>query len=591
MHRRMTLLISALVIITVVLSSLLSIQSIRTTHYDAAKTRLTVTAKLVAQELEQLMAPGFDYEAYAHRAAAASGTRVTVISPKGVVLGESDSQTDSMENHFFREEVQKAYSGALGFSRRYSRTLEKDMLYAAYPVKGADGAISVVRVASPMESIDRVLRDESLKVVLISLFGVAAALLISQRFVNRILNPIRNLSAVSARMAEGQYGIRIMEESRDEVGELTRNFNLMSEKLLENMENSKASAVKTRAILSSMINGIIAFDNDRRVMFINPVAETLLGIQEERVRGHHVLEIIRSNLLNDCLEQFLASDQAATADIEVFEPSSRTLSVSTMPILSELQERLGGVILLQDVSEIRKLEQMRKDFVANVSHELKTPLTSIQGFVETLKAGAADQKPVRDKFLDIIEIESARLSALIDDLLTLSAIENRTQFVSQDRIDVTRSVREVLEMLSEQALRKGITLTLDAPSELSPLEGNTGWFKQMLINLVDNAIKYTPDQGMVHVELAEHQEVLEIRVADNGIGIEPEYLDRLFERFYRVDKARSREVGGTGLGLAIVKHIAIAMGGQVAVTSAPGEGSVFTLRLPAGREPEHKDTL
>lgn len=163
--------------------------------------------------------------------------------------------------------------------------------------------------------------------------------------------------------------------------------------------------------------------------------------------------------------------------------------------------------------------------------------------METLKAGAADQKPVRDKFLDIIEIESARLSALIDDLLTLSAIENRTQFVSQDRIDVTRSVREVLEMLSEQALRKGITLTLDAPSELSPLEGNTGWFKQMLINLVDNAIKYTPDQGMVHVELAEHQEVLEIRVADNGIGIEPEYLDRLFERFYRVDKARSREVG------------------------------------------------
>lgn len=583
MQKRLTLLISGLVIATVVLFSLLSVQSIRATHYEDVKTRLTTTSRLIADNLERVVTPGFDYDAFASQAAAVSGSRVTIISPKGAVLGESDTTSGAMENHFFREEVQKAYTGSIGFSVRFSKTLKQDMLYVANPLKDPDGQITVVRVASPMKTVNQLMQKEIAWVLLIAFLGIAASLVVSHQFVSQFLKPIRNLSAVSARMAEGQYGLRIMEESQDEIGELTRNFNLMSEKLHENMENSKASAVKTQAILSSMINGIIAVDNDRRVMFINPVAEVLLNIREEKVRGHHVMEIIRSNLLNDCLERFLASDQIATADIEIFEPQYRILSVSTTPILAEQQERLGGVILLQDVSEIRKLEQMRKDFVANVSHELKTPLTSIQGFVETLKAGAAEQKPVRDKFLDIIEIESVRLSALIDDLLTLSSIENRSQYASKDSIQLKLAVQEVLEMLSEQAQKKGITLTLDAPAALPLLDGNAGWFKQMIINLVDNAIKYTPEQGMVHVELSASRDDLEIRVSDTGIGIEPEYQERLFERFYRVDKARSREVGGTGLGLAIVKHIAIAMGGQVAVSSTPGEGSVFTLRLPLGR--------
>lgn len=580
MRKRMTLLISALIVGTVILSSFFTAREIKTLNYEDAKTRLIVTAKLIAGQLGPLQEPGFDYDAFAGQAAKESGARVTIISPKGVVLGESDVASAEMESHYYREEIQKAYSGKTGFSQRYSKTLQKDMLYVAHPLPNSDGSVNVVRVALPMKSINDLFLSEAIKVVIISFLGILMVILISRQFVSRILDPIKRLSSASARIAEGQYGLIIMEEAQDEVGELTRSFNLMSEKLQQNIQESKAGAVKTKAILSSMINGIIAIDSERHIMFINPVAEVLLGIQEEKVKGHHVMEIIRSNQLDECLERFLISDQVATTDIEIFEPAQRILSISTTPILSEEHQKLGVVILLQDVSEIRKLEQMRKDFVANVSHELKTPLTSIQGFVETLKAGAGDQKEIREKFLDILDIESARLSTLIDDLLMLSDIENRTRYVVHDEIPIIRSVQEVIEMLNELAQRKGIVLTLDTPAMLPVVMGNVGWFKQMIINLVDNAIKYTPEHGAVHVELCAAQDAVEIKVTDTGIGIESEHLDRLFERFYRVDKARSREVGGTGLGLAIVKHIVLAMGGQIFVQSSPDEGTVFTVRIP-----------
>lgn len=580
MYKRMTLLISALIIGIVIISSVLTIREIRTLNYEDAKSRLVVTANLIAMSLEDIQEPEFDYENFAVTSAQGSGARVTIISPKGVVLGESDGKSAEMESHFYREEVQLAYSGKTGFSQRFSSTLQRDMLYVARPFENQDGSLSVVRVALPMKSVNDLFWSEAMKVLMISFLGVFAAFLISQQFMNRILNPIQKLLTASARIADGQYGLRIMEESQDEIGELTHSFNLMSEKLQENMEESKASAVKISAVLSSMINGIIAVDNDRHIMFINPVAESLLGILEEEVKGRHVLEVIRNNQLDDCLERFLISDLMATTDIDIFEPAQRTISIATTPILSEDHKKLGGVILLQDVTEIRKLEQMRKDFVANVSHELKTPLTSIQGFVETLKAGAADQKSVRDKFLDILDIESSRLSTLIDDLLMLSDIENRNSMISRDEIPVTQSVREVIEMLSELAQRKRILLTLNAQQGLPKIFGNQGWFKQMIINLVDNAIKYTPVDGSVHVELSAGRDYLDIQVTDTGIGIEEAHLSRLFERFYRADKARSREVGGTGLGLAIVKHITLAMEGQIFVSSIPGEGSTFTVKLP-----------
>ncbi len=580
MRKRMTLLISALIFGTMVLSSMFTMKEIRKSNYEEAKTRLIVTAKLISGELTELGDTEVDFDRFVMSVSNESGARVTIISPNGTVLGDSDGKSAEMESHYYREEVQKAYEGKTGFSQRFSRTLGKDMLYVAHPLKNSDGSTSVVRVALPMKSINDLFWPEATKVLLISLTGILAAILISQEFVSRILNPIQKLSSASSRIAEGQYGLRIMHESQDEIGDMTRSFNLMSEKLQQNTQESKASAVKTRAILSSMINGIIAVDNEHRIMFINPVAETLLGIYEDKVKGHHVMEIIRSNQLDDCLERFLISDQIETTDIEIFEPSQRIISISTTPILSEEHQKLGGVIVLQDVTEIRKLEQMRKDFVANVSHELKTPLTSIQGFVETLKAGAAEQKSIRDKFLDIIDIESTRLSTLIDDLLMLSDIENRTRYAAHDEIPVVKSVQEVVEMLSEQAQRKRILITLDPPPGLPNLMGNSGWFKQMIINLVDNAIKYTPEHGSVHIDLSTERDSLVIKVSDTGIGIDPEHLSRLFERFYRVDKARSRQVGGTGLGLAIVKHIVIIMGGQISVTSKPGDGSIFTVRLP-----------
>ncbi len=249
-------------------------------------------------------------------------------------------------------------------------------------------------------------------------------------------------------------------------------------------------------------------------------------------------------------------------------------------VVDDGNDVIGVVILIQDITEIRKLEHMRKDFVANVSHELKTPLTSIKGFVETLKQGAAEQKDIRDKFIDIIDIESNRLSSLIDDILVLSDIEKRSHFSHNDDIDICKSVSEVIDILNEIAKKKDIKLSLECDQDLEMVAGNEGWFKQMLINLIDNAIKYTPDSGDVYVNVTNKGDSVEFSIRDTGIGIDEDHISRLFERFYRVDKARSRAVGGTGLGLSIVKHIVLSFDGAIEVHSIIGKGSEFKVTLP-----------
>ncbi|KNF09907.1 alkaline phosphatase synthesis sensor protein PhoR [Gottschalkia purinilytica] len=414
------------------------------------------------------------------------------------------------------------------------------------------------------------------------LSGLTVSLLLGFRYIKKVTDPIKQLTSITKKISTGNYRQRIHSRTDDELDELSENFNTMSIKLENTIDELQESNTKMKAILTSMLNGVIALDNSKQIILVNPAAEEMFGVQEKEVRGKHILESIRNDDLSKIVRTLVNESKTLESEIEIFNPEYKVLSFHSnlIRLNNDPTRILGMVIILQDVTKIRKLENMRKEFVANVSHELKTPLTSIKGFVETLKEGAAENSAIRDKFLGIIDIEASRLTSLIQDLLTLSEIENENNLVSQEDIDINKSIDRTLKLLNEIANQKNIILENKIQEDIPHIKGNRSWFKQMIINLVDNGIKYTPDGGKVKIEAYNDDVNVYIKVSDTGIGIEEEHLSRLFERFYTVDKARSKQVGGTGLGLAIVKHIVLSFKGNIDVESKIGKGTKFIVSIP-----------
>ncbi len=508
--------------------------------------------------------------------------RVTIIDSNGIVLIDSEADPSELDNHGSRPEILAAMRGETGISQRYSKSIRMDLYYVAIPLELKNTDKLVIRLSVPLTEISTFNNHLFRTILFSAAFGLVVAMLLGVRFLKIIINPILDMSIASKDIANGNFGNRIYYDAKDELGELAENFNKMSEELGRKIMEIKDQNVKNSAILSSMINGVIAVDNQKHVMFINPAAELLFGFKEDEIKGRHILEAFRNNQLDEQIQLLIDDNIQSAIEIEMHRPEHRILNLYSNPIVSSMRagERIGVVIIIADVTDIRKLEFMRKDFVANVSHELKTPLTSIRGFVETLKNGAVDNIAVRDKFLDIIDMETGRLSTLIEDLLVLSDIEKRSNMIEKSQIDVNRAANQVVDMLEEIGKKKSVKISLDCEENLTSLFGNSGWFKQMLINLIDNGIKYTTNDGHVWVKINEVGNMLNISIEDDGIGIPEEHIDRLFERFYRVDKARSRNVGGTGLGLAIVKHVVISFGGTINVKSDYGKGTEFIVQIP-----------
>lgn len=582
MQRKIYFMFIVLLLVGVLTTGFLSLNLVRSVYMSNIEERMITNGELISNSINHIDDSELDFDEFTNEIASNIKARVTLIDKTGIVLGDSGVSVENLENHFNRPEINDAFNGAIGKSTRYSNTLKTDMYYVAIPYVGYHKELSVIRLAVPLENIEHfyVLLFKKVSIAIIA--GLGLSFMLSIRYVKSVTNPIKRLTLASKKIAEGNFGERVYLRSDDELGELAKNFNVMSEKLQKKIIEADDKSVKMQAILSSMINGVVAVDNTKHIMFINPAAEKMFGFKEDDVRGKHILEILRSNDLDEQMQHLLHGDKVGVTEIELFEPNHRILSVRSNPIVVTSYEEnvIGVVVLIQDVTEIRKLERVRKDFVANVSHELKTPLTSIKGFVETLKEGAAEEKEIRDKFIDIIDIESNRLSFLIDDILVLSDIEKRSTLNYKDEIDVNKSVKEVIEVLNEIAKKKDIKLTLNTQDGLKNVVGSEGWFKQMLINLIDNGIKYTGNSGEVSVTLKEENDNLVVSIKDTGIGIDEKDIPRLFERFYRVDKARSRAVGGTGLGLAIVKHIVISFDGEIEVKSVLGNGSEFLVSIP-----------
>mgnify|MGYP001018555377 CR=1 FL=1 len=524
--------------------------------------------------------------------------RITFIDFSGKVLGDSEADYQAMENHLNRKEVREAIQGETGKDIRFSSTLKLDFLYIAVPVK----EISViVRLSLPLVQIrsiyNIILGYEFLGI----LAGITLTLIVTIKFSKSITEPVHELIVKSREISSGNYKVRVKVKSQDEIEQLAETFNNMASQLEKTVYDLKDKNLKMDTILNNMTDGIIAVDKNNSVVLVNSVACRLFGIpdaNENEIIGKNILEIIRNTHINRMLNETLKGKTVLSDEINVSFSGGRIYRITTVPVQTSLKDssflkenpfsdnsflafNQGAVISVQDITNIKKLEQIRSEFVSNVTHELKTPLTSIRGFIETLRNGAIKDKEVADKFLEIIDIESERLYALINDILQLSEIESGKNETSTEAVDVAGVIEECAAMLKSEADKKNVSIHINSRGNNLFINASRNRIKQMLINLIDNGIKYNVSGGGILISVYKNAGWLIMKVKDTGIGIPEEHLPRIFERFYRVDKGRSRSMGGTGLGLSIVKHIVNLYNGDIKVQSRPGAGTEFIIRFPA----------
>lgn len=488
--------------------------------------------------------------------------RLTIIGKDGEVLYDSKNEIRELENHNERPEVINARKNGEARSIRLSDSDNEQTIYVAKLIKD-DIVVRLSMQNVSLKTINNVFMKYYLYTfVIISLISV----IISIKLSNIFIIPIKDLEATTSRVAKGDFERKVKVYSNDEVGQLATTFNYMSEQLNKLLQELNEKQTKLEAILKSMDSGVIAIDRDEKIIMINPYCEKIFGIKQDII-GENIITAIR----DADLYAVFKDNTTDVKEIKVYYPKEREFRIKTTEIINGY-EVIGKVAVLQDITDIRRLENMRSQFVANVSHELKTPLTSIKGFAETLRI--VEDTETKERFLDIINGEADRLTTLINDILTLSDLEQTKEMNNED-VEVNNIIESVYMMLKPLAEKKNITITKELVGT-PVIEGDANKFKQMLINLVENAIKYTEDDGNVKIITNIINEKVIIKVQDNGIGISEEHIPRLFERFYRVDKARSREKGGTGLGLAIVKYIVINFGGTIKVDSKINEGTTFT---------------
>ncbi len=507
--------------------------------------------------------------------------RITIIDTQGKVLAESRKSPEEilrMENHLYRPEVQKALAGATGIDTRYSSTLKIDMLYVALPLRQGGRIAGVLRLALPLESVERTLSAVRRVILLGLLSALGVAVLLGSLLASQTIRPIHRMIHVSRKFSEGDFSRRIVQDSRDEIGELAVTLNKMAQDIEDKIREIKTQNQKLAAIFNSMIEGVIVVDKADRIVSINPSIEKIFGLSKKDVEAKFFLEAIRNNDIAEVVKNVLAQGRPLSTEITLVYPVRRIFEVNATPIFDN--EAVNGcLVVIHDITEIRRLETVRSDFVANVSHELKTPLTSIKGFVETLLEGALDDKKNNRNFLKIIQEHADRLDRLVDDLLSLSHLESKEIVLRRSDCNLYRLVEEVASGFASQLKKKGIEIKNELPQDLS-LKADKARLEQVFINFIDNGIKFNKENGFIKIGSRQTDGEVRIGIEDSGIGIPQKDIPRIFERFYRVDKARSRELGGSVRGLSIVKLIVALRGGRVGVESSEGFGSTFWFVLP-----------
>jgi two-component system phosphate regulon sensor histidine kinase PhoR len=513
-----------------------------------------------------------------------TGARVTVIGRDGMVLADSQHDSSTMDNHAGRPEVRQALAGRMGTSVRHSATLDADLCYLAAPAAISGGPAVVLRLAVPLHRIQVSIAEVRWLILRASLvaagFALGIAYFISRAFTRRV----RRIQAYAGELVNAEYSGSLATESDDELGSLARSLRGMADQFRAMLRRLSDESARRQAILASMVEGVLAVDADLRVTFSNDSFARAVRAAAPIANGTPLLDVVRDPALLDLLKNVIATGQPSRQRVTLVAAKARVFDVQTAPL--DEAPRKGAIAILHDVTELERLERVRKDFVANVSHELRTPLASIRGYAETLLDGALEDPGNNRKFLEIISKNTFRLEQLALDLLSLSELEADREQPPAERVAVAEVARSAMHTVEAEAAARGVNLMLGEIGDCH-IMGQARGLEQVFLNLLYNAIKFNRPGGEVWLEARQADGCVRIAVSDTGIGIPSEDLPRIFERFYCVNKARSRETGGTGLGLSIVKHTVEKMSGSVRVESQLGKGSVFTVELPeASPSPE-----
>lgn len=572
---------AVLISVALVAISVYVLQYARSSYIAGLTDRLGADARLVG-EIARAAFEDTDIERarqVAIETGALTGTRVTLLGPDGSVWGDSASDPTAMPNHLYRPEIQQALARGQGVSTRFSETVAYEMLYVAIPVYRAETLIGFSRVSVALQAIDRDVGRLRRSIAVAAGVSVILAVVLGFIIAETTTRPIRSLSRAVQRLADGDLYAHMVPHSQDEIGSLTRDFAAMAGRLRETIRALERERTESVAILDNMADGIIITDADARIRMVNPSTERMLGISRRFAIGRSFAQVVREHQIIGVLQACLREHQE---QVELVELGQRGPFLQVIATPLRIDSEPGACLMvLQDLGHVRRLETIRREFVSNISHELRTPLASLRALVDTLRDGALDDRPAALRFLDRIDVEVDTLTQMVRELLELSRIESGQVPMALRPVSVADVVTPPVERLRAQAERAGLALDAQIPEDLPPILADIERVHQVVTNLVHNAIKFTPSGGAITVRAALSGDRVIVSVADTGLGISPEALPRIFERFYRADPSRSGL--GTGLGLAIAKHIVQAHGGAIWAESVEGKGSEFHFELPLAR--------
>lgn len=589
---RLTIIFIVLIGSSVLTAGLFMAKMLKDSHIDALKTNMLRELRIIqvtfdwnrgGTEAEQIQY----YTDLAVKLKKSADARVTYIRADGKVLGDSDYAASDMDNHLDRQEVTDAERFGVGYAQRYSDTIKRNMLYVVVPLKDGGETKGYLRLAMSLAEVEESIRKVWFVLLagLLAVFAIAG--LISYRVAYGITRPIELVTRVAQQITNLNYKSRVHIRKRDEIGQLGQAINRMADSLQLQMNRILENESRLKSVLENMVSGVIMIDRDGRIALLNRSAEEILGFSSQELLGKKYDEAKQQYEFTQLIQECIEIREHIREEMIFYYPSERILEIHLIPLSPAEEEWAGMLIVLHDITAVRRLERMRSEFVANVSHELKTPIAAVKGFAETLLAGALNDKETARSFLQIIFDESERLNRLIGDILELSKIESKRIPLQFSPVHLHTFVSNCLNVMNTEALKKSIELDMQVPEDIY-MEADEDRLRQILINLLSNGINYTPEGGKVRVKAEQiisggegaEPDHVRLTISDTGIGIPKKDLPRIFERFYRVDKARSRSSGGTGLGLSIVKHLVELHKGTIRVESEVGMGSKFIIDLP-----------